>query len=180
MSDRSEETPEPDKGSEDPVTRRTLFRHPLAAVGGAMVGAGVVSFVVLVLIDLTGAENPYRSLVTFIAVPAVITLGAILFLIAVRIQVVQARRRGEKVRFNLRIEPSDPRYMRSLWIFLGLGVLLLVLVAWSGVRAYEATGLVLGEVEDRWDPPGLEDHDRQLRSSDRNPDREPAAGSGDL
>jgi hypothetical protein len=139
------EEPQDDGGAQaspTEVARRTLYRHPLAAVGGAMILAGVVSFVVLVLIDLTAPENPYRSLVTFVAVPAIITLGAILFLVAVRIQVVQARRRGEQVRFNLRIEPSDPRYMRSLWIFLGLGVLLIVLVGWSGVRAYEATDSV--------------------------------------
>lgn len=142
--DRTEEAPDvvhPEAPSAE-VERRSLYRHPLAAIGGALVGAGVVAFVVLVLIDITAPENPYRSLVTFIGIPAIITLGAILFLIAVRIQVVRARRRGEQVRFHLRVEPSDPRYMRSLWLFLGLSVMLLVLVAWSGVRAYDATDSV--------------------------------------
>jgi nitrate/TMAO reductase-like tetraheme cytochrome c subunit len=127
----------------EPLTTRSLYRHPLAAVGGALVGAGVFAFIILLAIDLTsGRENPYRSLVTFIAVPAVITVGAILFLLAIRIQVVQARRRGEKVRFNLRIEPSDPRYMRNLWLFLGLLAALLLLVGFSSFKAYEATDTV--------------------------------------
>ena len=141
VEDEAVERPEASEPVEA-TERRSLYRHPLAAVGGSMVAAGTVAFVVLVLLDLTTAENPYRSLVTFIAVPAIITLGAILFLISVRIQVVRARRRGERVRFHLRVEPSDPRYMRSLWVFLGLSVLLLVAVAWSGVKAYEATDSV--------------------------------------
>ncbi len=137
----ADEAPTGSKQSEQ--ERRSLYRHPLAAVGGALLGAGVFAFVVLVVIDLTsGQENPYRSLVTFIAVPAVITIGALLFLLAIRIQVVQARRRGEKVRFNLRIEPSDPKYMRNLWLFVGLLAALVLLVGFSSFKAYEATDSV--------------------------------------
>jgi hypothetical protein len=138
-----EETAEAPEGTEAPLTTRSLYRHPLAAIGGALIGAGVFAFLILLVVDLTsGTENPYRSLVTFIAVPAVITVGALLFLLAIRIQVVRARRRGENVRFNLRIEPSDPRYMRSLWLFLGLLAVLLLLVGFSSFKAYEATDSV--------------------------------------
>jgi len=122
---------------------RSLYRHPLAAVGGALIGAGVFAFVILLVVDLTsGKENPYRSLVTFIAAPAIITIGGLLFLIAVRIQVSRARRRGELVRFHLRVEPSDPRYMRSLWLFLGLLAIFFLLVGYSSFKAYEATDSV--------------------------------------
>lgn len=120
--------------------RRSVYRHPLAAVGGAMVVAGSLVFLVLLAIDLTsGAQNPYRALVTFIALPALITLGALLFLLALRLQVMQARKRGEHVRFTLRVEPSNPRYMRNLWLFLGLLVVLLGVVAFSGFKGYQAT-----------------------------------------
>ncbi len=123
--------------------RRTLYRHPLAAVGGAMIVAGVFAFVVLAAVDIaTQAENPYRSVVTFVAAPAVVTIGVILFLIAVLLQVRAARRRGEAVRFVLRIEISDPRYMRNLWFFLVLSGLFMVVVAWGGFKAYEATDSV--------------------------------------
>lgn len=147
MDDLTPEQPEAaavaDETTEQEPERRSLYRHPLAAVGGALLGAGVTSFIVLVLIDLTaGGENPYRSLVTFIAVPAVITIGALLFLIAIRIQVVQARRRGEKVRFNLRIEPTNPKYMRNMWLFVGLLAVLVLLVGFSSFKAYEATDSV--------------------------------------
>ncbi len=147
MDDLTPEQPEEAAAADDAVEqqpeRRSLYRHPLAAVGGAMLGAGVTSFIVLVLIDLTaGQENPYRSLVTFIAVPVVITIGSLLFLLAIRIQVVQARRRGENVRFNLRIEPTNPKYMRNLWLFIGLLAALVLLVGFSSFKAYEATDSV--------------------------------------
>lgn len=127
----------------DVLRKRTLFRHPLAAVGGALTLAGGFLFIILLLIDFTtGAENPYSSLVTFVFVPAVITIGVILFLIASWLQVKSARARGEKVRFNLSIDPTDPNYLRNLWLFLGLTALLVLIVSYSGYRAYESTDSV--------------------------------------
>ncbi len=143
--DRGDDIPRPDEGGavEDPTDTRSLYRHPLAAVGGALIMAGAAAFVILVVVDLTsGTENPYRSLVTFMAAPAVISVGALLFLLAVRLQVTRARRRGERVRFHLRVEPSNPRYMRSLWLFLALFAVLVLLVGWSSFQAYEATDSV--------------------------------------
>lgn len=127
----------------DDRERRSLYRHPLAALGGALIAAGAFAFVVLSAVDIASdVENPYRSLVTFVGAPAIFTLGVILFLVAARIQVSGARRRGEKVHFVLRVEPSDPRYMRNLWIFLGLTGLFIAVVGWSGFKAYEATDSV--------------------------------------
>ncbi|MFV1963067.1 MAG: NapC/NirT family cytochrome c [Acidimicrobiia bacterium] len=117
-----------------------MYRHPLAAIGGAIVVAGSMAFVFLIFQDFTAeTENPYRLLVTFIAIPAVIGLGIVLFLLAIRIQVVSARKRGEKVRFTLRVEPTDPQYMRSLWLFLGLSLVGVAVVGFVGFQAYEAT-----------------------------------------
>lgn len=126
-----------------PVTRRTLFRHPMAAIGGALFLAGGALFVVLLMIEFTSAtENPYRSLVTFVIAPFIITAGFGLFLISIWLQVRSARRRGERVRFNLTIDPTDPAYMRNLWLFLGLTAFLVVTVIYSGTKAYEATDSV--------------------------------------
>lgn len=123
--------------------KRTLFRHPLAAVGGALTVAGGFLFVILLMLDLTsGGENPYSSLVTFVFVPAIITLGVILFLFASWLQMRQARARGENVRFNLKIDPSDSNYLRNLWLFLGLTAALVIIVSYSGYRAYESTDSV--------------------------------------
>jgi len=126
-----------------PVTRRTLFRHPLAAIGGALFLAGGALFVVLLMIEFTSAtENPYRSLVTFVIAPFIITAGFGLFLFSIWMQVRSARRRGEKVRFNLTIDPADPAYMKNLWLFLGLTAFLVITVIYSGTKAYEATDSV--------------------------------------
>lgn len=124
--------------------RRTLFRHPLAAVGGALFAAGGALFFVLLLIEFSShSDNPYRSLVTFIAAPFVITLGFVLFLLSIWLQVRAARHRGERVRFNLTIDPTDPRYRRNLGLFLGLTAVLVVAVVYSGTKAYDATDSVV-------------------------------------
>lgn len=117
-----------------------MYRHPLAAVGGALIVAGGLIFVLLVIRDVVSPdENPYRALVTFVGIPAVITIGAVLFAWSLRLQTVAARKRGEKLRFSLRVEPTDATYMRNLWLFLGLSVVLLVGIGLASFRAYEAT-----------------------------------------
>jgi nitrate/TMAO reductase-like tetraheme cytochrome c subunit len=148
VTDREDDALDDGEPADTPVEngereRRSLYRHPLAAVGGALIVTGVFAFILLSAVDIAvEAENPYRSLVTFVAAPAIVMLGLILFLIAARIQVVAARRRGERVRFMLRVEPSDPRYMRNLWIFLVLTIMFLAVVGWSGFKAYETTDSV--------------------------------------
>ncbi|MBD3402893.1 cytochrome C [candidate division GN15 bacterium] len=127
----------------EPVQKRTVFRTRMAAIGGALFLAGGFLFLILLFFDLTAShENPYRALVTWVGVPFVITLGFVLFVISVWRQVRQARKEGRKVKFNLSIDPTDPAYMRNLWLFLGLCAGLLILVVYSGTKAYEATDSV--------------------------------------
>jgi len=120
--------------------KRTLFRHPLTAIGGALVLAGGFLFLILVLIDITShVENPYRSLVTFVAAPAVILFGILFFLVSIWVQVRRARRKGESVKFDLSIDPSDPKYLRNLWMFLGLTAVFVLVISYAGTKAYDAT-----------------------------------------
>jgi len=115
----------------------------MAAIGGALFLAGGALFAVLLMIEFTSrTENPYRSLVTFVIAPFIITVGFGLFLVSIWLQVRSARRRGEQVRFNLTIDPADPAYMRNLWLFLGLTAFLVVVVIYSGTKAYDATDSV--------------------------------------
>lgn len=124
-------------------TKRTLYRHPLAAVGGALFSAGVFLFLILLVYDLTRpVDNPYRSLVTFVIAPFIVTVGFLLFLLAIWLQVRAARRRGESVKFSLSIDPADPGYMKNLWRFLGLSAVLIFLIIYSGTEAYDATDSV--------------------------------------
>ncbi len=122
------------------ITRRTIFRHPLSAIGGALIFSGGFLFLILLLIDLgSGAENPYRSLVTFVIAPLIITIGLAFFLGSLLIQVRKARKAGEQIRFRLSIDPTIPQNWRNLWLFLGLSAVLIFIVAYVGTRAYEAT-----------------------------------------
>ena len=140
--------PERGEGSEEvaepgEAVRRSLYRHPLAAIGGALILAGSLMLVVLAALDIASeSENPYRSLITFVAAPALVGIGVIIFLIGVRVQIGNARARGEDVRFNLRVEPTDPKFRRSLWLFLGLSASFVAVVTYAGFRGYEATDSV--------------------------------------
>lgn len=123
--------------------KRTYFRHPLSAVGGAFMMAGFVLFVILVLVDLTSAtDNPYRSLVTFIGAPLVFILGLFLFFISVRMQIRTARKKGESVKFDFSVIPYDAKYRWNYWLFVILSVVFITAVVYSGYRGYEATDSV--------------------------------------
>lgn len=124
-------------------SRRTVFRHPLAAVGGALFFAGGALFFVLLMMEFTGgADNPYRSLVTFIVAPFIVVSGVGLFLISMWLQVRAAKKLGKSVRFNLSIDPTDKGYWKNLWRFLGLTAFLVIIIIYSGTKAYEATDSV--------------------------------------
>ena len=63
MSDQGSELP-PESAEPRPPERetRSLYRHWLAALGGALMLAGLLAFVILWLIDATSdVDNPYRS-----------------------------------------------------------------------------------------------------------------------
>ena len=151
MDDMSNETNDPEVNEqpdesvpetevESDFTTKSLYGHPLAALGGALMISGMLVFIVLLGLDyLSDSENPYRSLVAFIGAPVVGFIGAVLFLIAIRVQVSSAKRHGEHVRWRFTIIPSSARYMRNLWLFLGLSAFLVVVFIYAGFRGYEAT-----------------------------------------
>jgi hypothetical protein len=119
---------------------RNLYRYWLTALGGALMVAGFAVFVMLLVIDLASdVENPYRSIVGFIGAPIIGIAGLLVFLLSIWVQVRRAHRRGEVVRFRFNIQPSDPRYMRSFWVFLGLTSVFVLVFAFAGFKGYETT-----------------------------------------
>ena len=123
--------------------KQSVFRHPLGGIGGALFIAGLILFIILVLIDITSAdENPYRSLVTFIFAPAISISGFLLFWLSTWMQIKKARKRGERYQFNFTFDNTDPHYMRNIGLFLGILFVLVILTIFSGTKAYEATDSV--------------------------------------
>lgn len=105
--------------------------------------AGGFALVVLMALDLTArSENPYRSLITFVGAPLLILIGFGIFLVGVRVQITSARARGETLRFNFRLELTDRRSRRALWLFAAMTASFVAIVAYSGFRGFEATDSV--------------------------------------
>lgn len=124
-------------------SKRSYLRHPLAAIGAAMMLAGLLAFFSLALVDMTmEGENPYRSLITFIAVPMIALLGLAMFLFSAWLQLRKRRKTGEDVHFTLNFNPADPKYVRNIWTFIGLSLFLVVLASFIGYKAYESTDSV--------------------------------------
>ena len=85
MDDTSNEPQEPDSEMPEPAepaeaaaetageaTTQSLYGHPLAALGGALMVAGILVFIVLLGLDyIAETENPYRALVAFIGAPVI-------------------------------------------------------------------------------------------------------------
>ena len=106
------------------VSRRSYLRHPLTALGAAILLAGFLAFATLALVDLSmQGENPYRSLITFVAVPLLGLFGLLLFLFGIWWQIRKRRKTGEEVQFTLNFNPSDPKYVRNIWTFIGVAAL---------------------------------------------------------
>ncbi len=122
------------------IKKRTIFRHRLTAIGGALLIAGLFLFFILLLYDASsGTENPYRSLISFVAAPAIVVIGLAIFLLGAFIQYRRAQKRGDDVQFTLSIDTHDPRFVKNLWLFLSLTAVLVFVIAYGGTRAYEAT-----------------------------------------
>jgi hypothetical protein len=138
--DSSVESGSQEKPTPPEAEVRNLYRHWLTALGGALMLAGFTVFVILTIVDLASdTENPYRAIVGFIGAPIIGIVGLLLFLLSIWVQVRQAHRRGDVVRWRFAIEPSNPRYMRSFWRFLGFTGVFVLVFAFAGFRGYETT-----------------------------------------
>jgi hypothetical protein len=116
-----------------------LLKHPLAAVGVALATfGGLLFFFFLVLEFATETENPYTSLLNFVIAPSVVALGVGLMVLSFWLQARAARGRGERFTLGFSIDTSSPRFWRVVYGGAAVFAVLLVLVGYTGVKAYHA------------------------------------------
>lgn len=140
MNDENEindSSDQPDPKKQTP----SLLRNYVSFVGFAIVAASLTSFVLLVLIELTGStENPYAELVTFIFVPSILIFG--LFIILAGILYERRRRRSlssEDIAAYPILDLNDPGRRRSLVVLMFLSFVFLFMTAFGSYRAFEYT-----------------------------------------
>ncbi len=145
MKEKKADTNSPDPGSIDATAggprRPSLFRNYISYFGLAIVGASIISFVLLILIEFTSpTENPYTGLITFIAVPTIVMVG--LFISVVGLLWERHRRRkltDEEIARYPVIDLNNPQRRRSLIILLAVGFVFLFASAFVSYRAFEYT-----------------------------------------
>ena len=125
----------------------SLLNNYISFAGMIIAAAGLTSFVLLVLIELSGTaggDNPYSALITYILVPAVLLFG--LFLVFVGMILERRRRRRDPDSHTSPfpvLDLNDPRRRRSFLIFIVLSFAFLFLTAFGSYRAFEYTESVV-------------------------------------
>ena len=121
--------------------RPSLLRNFISYIGLAVLAAGITSFSLLFLIEMTSpSENPYTGLIMFIAIPAVVTAALFIVLVGV---ILERRRRihmteAEIAAFPI-IDLNNPQKRRSIVTFLAISFLFLFASAFVSYRAFEYT-----------------------------------------
>jgi nitrate/TMAO reductase-like tetraheme cytochrome c subunit len=119
-----------------------LVHNYISYAGFAIAAAGLTSFLLLVLIELSGtaADNPYTALVTYILVPSILITGLVIVLIGVLVERRRRRRMpaSETAAFPV-VDLNDPRRRRMLLVFLVCGFIFLFMTAFGSYRAFEYT-----------------------------------------
>lgn len=116
-----------------------LLHHPVAVIGTVLAVFGTLLFSFFLVLDFAAdGSNPYTSLLTFVAAPSVVMLGVGLVVLSLWLEVRGARQRGETITVQFSIDPSSPGYWRALYGGAAIFVTLLVIVGYTGVKAYHA------------------------------------------
>src|ERR1043166_2404949 len=124
-----------------PVPR--LYRNYISFAGMAITAAGLVSIVLMLMLDLfsnEGKYNPYVGIFTYILFPTVMGFG--LLLIPVGMLWERRRRRrlapGDIGRYPV-LDLNNPRRRRTFVTFMLLAFIFLFMSAFGSYRAFEHT-----------------------------------------
>ena len=130
--------PEEEKGALDRLIQG-LWRSPLGVLGIAITTISITLIMLGMIIDMLGLiKNPYASLVTYTALPALMLFGLFLIPVAVILQ----RRRWRKYgidRDQIIVNLSNPKHRFALLGFIVLTVCNVVLLAVISYEGYHFT-----------------------------------------
>ena len=123
------------------MTAPSLFRNYVSFGGAVIVTAGVVSILLLFLIELTQTtDNPYLGIVTYIILPAFLALGLIVILVGMLLERRRRRRSPEsEIAAYPKIDLNEPRQRRLAAALLTLSFIFVCASAFGSYRAYEYT-----------------------------------------
>jgi nitrate/TMAO reductase-like tetraheme cytochrome c subunit len=138
------QTSEPEEGA-TPVTKAPgLFRNYVSFAGAAIAAAGLVSIVLMLLLELMGGpeagHNPYVGIFTYILFPTVVGFGIVIVVLGMLWERRRRRRLapGDIRRFPV-LDLNDPRRRRSFITFMLLSFVFLFMSAFGSYRAFEHT-----------------------------------------
>jgi hypothetical protein len=119
----------------------TLFRNYLSFAGALIVTAAVVSILLLVLIEFTqSSDNPYLGIITYIILPAFLTLGLIVILTGMLLERRRRRRSPEsEIAAYPKLDLNEPRQRRLALVVVALSFTFVCASAFGSYRAYEYT-----------------------------------------
>ena len=119
----------------------TLFRNYISFAGALVVTAAVVSILLLVLIEFThSSDNPYLGIITYIILPAFLTLGLIVILTGMLLERRRRRRSpSSEIPAYPKIDLNEPRQRSLFLVVVGLSFVFVCASAFGSYRAYEYT-----------------------------------------
>jgi nitrate/TMAO reductase-like tetraheme cytochrome c subunit len=121
------------------VKAPTLFRNYISFAGAVIVAASLASILLLFLIELTkAAENPYLGIVTYVILPAFLTLGLVIIVMGMLIERRRRRRAPEsEITAYPKIDLNDPRQRRIAFSLIAISFIFIFMSAFGSYRAYE-------------------------------------------
>lgn len=117
---------------------RALYRNMVSYLGGLIVVGSALLIVVAVIFGLFfGGSSPYLGIITYLLLPGVLTVGALVFLYGMRRESLRRRRVGaEEALPYPSLDLNEPAQRRRFGLWLLGTTIILVLLAFVGYNAF--------------------------------------------
>ncbi len=117
-----------------------VFNNPVSLIGAVIAVFNIGFIIFLSIVDaLSSRAHPYADLVIWLILPALVLLGIVLMIIGVRRERRKEREAAAAERRSLVIDFNDPKHRKTAVVLLTGFLLLSLLYAFSGYKAYEFT-----------------------------------------